>query len=138
MSFFFHLLRRLGLVRPERISFDLELGDRLALRDLARRERRSSNEVAADLLAEGLARRQAAGANLERWRALSPREQEVVALICLGHTTRQMAARLQISPETVNSHVYNALGKFGMRRRTELRQALGDWDFSAWIGGRRS
>ncbi len=132
MSFFLRVLHRLGLVRPERISFDLQLSDRLTLRELARREQRSSQEVAADLLTDALVRRQAADEHLSRWRTLSPREQEVVALICLGHTTRQMAVRLQISSETVNTHVYNALRKFGIRRRADLRQALADWDFSAW------
>ena len=133
MSFLQRLLFRLGLIRPERITFDLELGDRLALRDLARQEDRSSGEVAADLVAEALERRRAAGEHLDRWRSLTPREQEVAALICMGYTTRQMAARLQISPETVNTHVYHALGKFDLRRRTELRRLLGDWDFSEWV-----
>lgn len=132
MSFFLRILHRLGLVRPERISFEIQLGDRLTLRELARRENRSSQDMAADLLSDALARRQAADEHLVRWRTLSPREQEVVALICMGHTTNQMAVRLQISAETVNTHVYNALRKFGIRRRTDLRQALSDWDFSAW------
>ena len=132
MSFFLRILHRLGLVRPERISFDLQLSDRLTLRELARREQHSSQDLAADLLSDALARRQAADEHLARWRILSPREQEVVALICLGPPPRQMAARLQISEETVNTHVYNALRKFGIRRRTDLRQALSDWDFSAW------
>lgn len=133
MSFILRFLHRLGLVRPERISFDLKLGDRLTLRELARQEKRSSQDIAADLLSDALARRQAADEHLARWRTLSPREQQVVALICLGLTTRQMAARLQISPETVNTHVYNALAKFGIRRRADLRQALVDWDFRAWL-----
>ena len=133
MSFLKRLLYRLGLIRPERITFDLELGDRLTLRELARQEARPSGDVAADLLSDALARRRAADRHLDRWRSLTPREQEVAALICLGYTTRQMAARLQISPETVNTHVYNALGKFDLRRRTELRRMLEDWDFSEWV-----
>ena len=127
MSFFLRLLHRLGLVRPERISFDLQLDDRLALRELARREQRSSQDVAADLLSDALARRQAAEGYLEGWRALSPREQQVAALICLGLTTRQMASRLKISTETVNTHVYNALRKFDLTRRADLPRQLADW-----------
>ncbi len=133
MSMILRLLHRLGLVRPERISFDLELSDRLALRDLAREENRTSGDLAADLLSQALARRQTAAEHLELWRTLSPREQQISALICLGYTTRQMAARLQISTETVNTHVYNALRKFGLRRRSDLRRLLGDWDFTAWV-----
>ena len=131
--FIYRLLRRLGLLRPERLTFDLELEDRLALRELARQEKRRPDDVAAELLAAALERRRIAGEYLGVWHSLTPREQEVAALICLGYTTRQMAARLHISTETVNTHVYNGLRKFGLRRRTELRRLLGDWDFSSWV-----
>jgi DNA-binding CsgD family transcriptional regulator len=43
-----------------------------------------------------------------------------------------MAARLKISTETVNTHVYNALRKFDLPRRADLRRALADWDFKGW------
>ena len=131
--FIYRLLRRLGLLRPERLTFDLELEDRLALRELAREEERPADEVAADLLSAALVRRRTAGEYLDMWHSLTPREQEVAALICLGYTTRQMAARLQISTETVNTHVYNGLRKFGLHRRTELQRLLGEWDFSSWV-----
>ena len=131
--FIYRLLRRLGLLRPERLTFDLELEDRLVLRELAHQEKRRPDDVAADLLAAALERRRIAGEYLGVWHSLTPREQEVAALICLGYTTRQMAARLHISTETVNTHVYNGLRKFGLQRRTELQRLLGDWDFSSWV-----
>ena len=131
--FIYRLLRRLGLLRPERLTFNLELEDRLALRELARQEKRRPDDVAADLLAAALERRRIAGEYLGVWHSLTAREQEVAALICLGYTTKQMAARLQISTETVNTHVYNGLRKFGLHRRTELQRLLGDWDFSSWV-----
>jgi DNA-binding CsgD family transcriptional regulator len=56
----------------------------------------------------------------------------VAALTCLGYTNRQMAARLSLSPETIKTHVRNVLFKFGLNRKTDLRQALANWDFSAW------
>ena len=77
-------------------------------------------------------KRRRAEISLSRWRMLSPREQQVAALICLNYTGRQIAARLKISPETVKTHTRNLLNKFGLRTRTELRQVLADWDFSAW------
>jgi DNA-binding CsgD family transcriptional regulator len=104
-----------------------------ALQDLARREMRSEDEIAADLLANALARHQAAQDNLLRWHALTPREQEVSALACLNLTNVQIANCLMISPETVKTHVRNVLAKFNLRSKDELRQILGDWDFSAWV-----
>lgn len=103
-----------------------------SLRDLAAREQRPPEEVIAGLLNQALQQRQAAESSWKRWQTLTPREQQIAALVCLNHTSRQIAARLVISPETVKTHVSNLLRKFGLRTRQELRQALAGWDFSAW------
>ncbi|MBE9474527.1 MAG: response regulator transcription factor [Chloroflexi bacterium] len=103
-----------------------------ALQDLARRELRPEDEIAADLLTNAIARHQAAETNLRRWHVLTPREQEVSALTCLNLTNVEIAKCLMISPETVKTHVRNVLAKFNLRSKSELRQVLGDWDFSAW------
>ena len=135
MTLLQRLLRTIGLTRPDRLSFrmDEELAE--SLREMAYSQRRPQAELAADLLSEGLLRRQEEERKLEYWRSLSPREQEVVALVCLNYTNRQIAERLVISPETVKSHVANMLRKFGLRRRSDLRQYLDNWDFSAWDAG---
>ena len=104
-----------------------------ALQDLARRELRPEDEIAADLLTNALARHQAAEANLRRWHELTPREQEVSALACLNLTNVEIADCLFISPETVKTHLRNVLYKFNLRSKTELRQMMADWDFSAWV-----
>ncbi len=132
MTFWQYLKRILGFVQPSKrfFRFDQELVQ--PLRVLAERERRSEEEVAADLLYLALAQRDAAEANLQRWEALSPRQQQVVALTCLGYTNRQIAARLRISPETVKTYLRNILLKYDLRSKADLRQALSDWDFSAW------
>jgi DNA-binding CsgD family transcriptional regulator len=44
-----------------------------------------------------------------------------------------MAARLSLSPETIKTHVRNVLGKFGLKRKSDLRHILAGWDFSAWM-----
>jgi DNA-binding CsgD family transcriptional regulator len=111
-------------------SFDEEL-DR-SLQELARRERRSKQDIASELLSAALAQRGFAEANLELWRALSPREQQVTALVCLGYTNRQIAGQLFISIETVKTHVQNICRKYGLRTKNELRQAMEGWDFSSW------
>lgn len=109
---------------------DLRLDGRLAeyVHRLAEQERRSPAAVAADLLNSGLERRGLAHPNLQYWRYLSPREQEVAALVCLGYNNRQIAERLVINPETVRSHLRNILRRLNLRSRSELRLLLRDWD----------
>lgn len=51
---------------------------------------------------------------------LTAREQEVVKQIAEGLTTDEIAARLVISPHTVQRHRSNALEKLGLRNRVEL------------------
>lgn len=50
------------------------------------------------------------------WR-LTPREREVVNLIAWGLQNGDIADRLFLSPETIKSHVHNALGKLGAHTR---------------------
>jgi PAS domain S-box-containing protein len=51
---------------------------------------------------------------------LSPRESEVVRLVALGMTSRQIAEELTVSTETVRTHIRNALAKTGTRTRAQL------------------
>jgi DNA-binding CsgD family transcriptional regulator len=103
-----------------------------SLQDLARRERRPEGEIAADLLSIALVQREAAEANLRRWEKLTPREQQVVALVCLNLTNQEIAGRLYVSPETVKTHIRNVLYKFNLHSKADLRFLLSDWDFSSW------
>ncbi len=136
MTFWQRLLRLLGYEKStERLSFSADASLIRSLQNLAEHERRPEGELAAELLTYALAQRDAAEANLQNWRSLSEREQQVTALVCLGFTNRQIAARLVISPETVKTHMSRVLLKFGLRSRAELRQVLAEWDFSAWREG---
>ncbi len=54
-----------------------------------------------------------------REKALSNRESEVLAMLAEGLTGEQIAKRLVLSPETVRTHVRNAMGKLEARTRTE-------------------
>ncbi|GLY04556.1 MULTISPECIES: response regulator transcription factor [Actinoplanes] len=59
---------------------------------------------------------------------LSARELEIVRLVALGHTNREIARKLFLAEGTVKNHVTSVLGKLGVRDRTQaaLRaQALG-------------
>jgi PAS domain S-box-containing protein len=51
---------------------------------------------------------------------LTAREREVVTLIALGHDTGDIAGELHVSPETVRSHVRNAMTKLGVHTRAQL------------------
>lgn len=57
--------------------------------------------------------------NTELAPELTEREREVLNLMADGLTNRQIAARLNISTNTVNSHVRNILSKLGAANRTE-------------------
>jgi PAS domain S-box-containing protein len=48
---------------------------------------------------------------------LTEREREVITLVASGLQTSDVAVRLFLSPETVKSHVQNAMGKLGAHTR---------------------
>jgi DNA-binding CsgD family transcriptional regulator len=50
---------------------------------------------------------------------LTPREVEVLALVAAGHSNRQIAQALFISPKTVGVHVSNLLAKLDVASRVE-------------------
>lgn len=122
--------------RPDRLprgrSFALDTELHEPLEDLAKRERRPVEEIANDLLEQALGERAVAEERLQPWWELTPRQQQIAALICMGYTNEQMAVRLSISPETVKSHVRAILRQFRIHSRAELRQLLAGWDFSKW------
>jgi DNA-binding CsgD family transcriptional regulator len=55
---------------------------------------------------------------------LSGRELDVLHELAAGHSNKEIAARLHVSPNTVKTHVARVFGKLGARRRTEaIRRA---------------
>jgi len=64
-----------------------------------------------------------AGSNPRREK-VSPREADVLDLLCRGLTDRQIANRLGISPRTVDKHLEHAYVKLGVRCRV---QAASRW-----------
>jgi DNA-binding CsgD family transcriptional regulator len=62
----------------------------------------------------------------QRSDSLTAREAQVVQLIAGGLDTSEIAATLLVSPNTVRSHVRNAMSKLGARTRAQLvAQVLG-------------
>jgi DNA-binding NarL/FixJ family response regulator len=51
---------------------------------------------------------------------LSEREREVLGLVARGHSYREVADELHISPKTVENHVRNTMAKLHLTRRQEL------------------
>ena len=118
--------------RKQNANFSLDVNTLRSLQLIAEREQRTPEEIANQLLEDALRSHQAQEENWQRWQTLTPREQEIAALICMNYTSRQVAARLYISPETVKTHVEHILSKFGVSDRNLLRMMLSGWDFSAW------
>ena len=60
---------------------------------------------------------------------LTAREADVLRLIALGYVNKEVAARLNLSVKTVESHKSNAMNKLGMKSRVDIvRYAmLQDW-----------
>ncbi|MGN6215946.1 MAG: response regulator [Solirubrobacterales bacterium] len=86
-----------------------------AVRAAAAGKRHLAPAVAAGLKDEGVENRP----------ALSPREAEVLKLMALGHTNREIGAQLSLSVRTVETHRAHIQQKLGLSSRPELtRYAL--------------
>ncbi len=48
---------------------------------------------------------------------LTPRERQVLALICQGESDKEMSVTLRLSPNTVRNHIFSLYNKIGVRRR---------------------
>jgi|SRR5919108_3490164 DNA-binding CsgD family transcriptional regulator len=134
MSILQRLLYWIGLrSTPGPRHYEISESLQVTLKTLAEHERRPEHELAQDLFAAGLNQYRSFGELWHKWESLSPREQEVTALTCLGLTNQQIAARLSLSRDTIKTHIRNVLFKFGLNSKAELRHILANWDFSGWI-----
>ncbi len=56
---------------------------------------------------------------------ITPRQREILRLVALGHTNREIAASLDISVRTVEVHRFNLMRRLNVRNVAQLlRQAL--------------
>jgi DNA-binding CsgD family transcriptional regulator len=98
----------------------------------AREQLRTAHELFTDFGVEAFAERArlelaATGAHarkrtVETLDQLTPQETQVARLAALGETNREIAARLFISPHTVEYHLKKAFRKLGVKSRTQLAQ----------------
>lgn len=99
----------------ERLSAAYRTARRLGARPLAAE---AAKEAAA--LGDSVVRRLGRGAEADAEEGgLSRREREVVRLLAVGRTNREIAQQLFLSPRTVDMHVRNILRKLDCRSRVE-------------------
>jgi DNA-binding CsgD family transcriptional regulator len=106
----------------ERLGNAYRTARKLGARPLAAE---AAREVSA--LGESVARRLGRRAAAEADSAgLSPRELEVVRLVAVGRTNREIAHELFLSPRTVDMHVRNILRKLDCRSRVAAAHRAGE------------
>jgi DNA-binding CsgD family transcriptional regulator len=133
MELYEWLLELFRMKRPPGLRY-FELDEELhtALVDRADRESRPAEDIQREFVAAGLAQLQTSDELKARWETLSKRERDVTSLTCLKYTNRQMAAMMKVSPDTVKGYIRQALVKFNVHSKDELRILLELWDFSDW------
>jgi DNA-binding CsgD family transcriptional regulator len=102
------------------------------IKDVAKQQSRAEEDVIAEFTKVGLNQFLTQSEMQARWTSLSHREQQVVALVCLGYRNYEIAQTLGIAPETVKTHLQHIFDKFHLRGSKELRLTLKDWDFRDW------
>ena len=104
----------------------------MQIKKVAEQQGRSENDIFQDMLRAGMDSFAVHEDAVKRWNSLTRREQEVVALVCLGQRNYEIADILSIEPGTVKAHLQNIFTKYDLRSRRELRLALRTWDFASW------
>jgi two-component system secretion response regulator SsrB len=70
-------------------------------------------------------RRKRADRRLKTTSHITPRQREILRLVALGHTNREIAGFLKISVRTVEVHRFNLMHRLNVRNVAQLlRQAL--------------
>jgi DNA-binding NarL/FixJ family response regulator len=88
----------------------------VALRQAVRGDVTLSPDLARDLIARLAEDQPLPAASYE---SLTPREQELLKLVCQGLSNKKIAQHLFLSVRTVENHLANIYGKLGVRSRTE-------------------
>jgi DNA-binding NarL/FixJ family response regulator len=62
--------------------------------------------------------------NWNQFRHLTPREREIVVLVCEGHSNAEIARQLNQSVLTIKTQLNSVFGKTGVKSRTKLMTLL--------------
>lgn len=66
---------------------------------------------------------------LALWDKLTSREKEVVKLVALGITNREIGERLGLSERTVEAHRWRAQNKLNITKKSQLVEMIAQWHF---------
>lgn len=113
-------------------NFRLEVDTLDEIKLIAAYQNRTPEEIADQIILNAIRNDQVQADNYSRWLTLTSREKEVVALICTGYNTQEIADRLIIAKPTVKTHVTHILSKFDVPNRHALRLLLNGWNFTGW------
>jgi DNA-binding CsgD family transcriptional regulator len=115
---------RIVVLRPDHVRVAIRYGGFANVMD--------GVHVAACLAEPGQDARALRPARARRAGQLTRREQESLRLVAMGMTTTTAADQLGISPETVRTHVRNAMNKLGARTRAQaIAVAMRDGEIPA-------
>ncbi len=114
-------------------AFALDVETYKSLERMAEREQSTPEKVATRLFEFAIREQNIQTEAIRCWEDLTPRQKQIVAHICQRDTTRQIAAELHITPNTVKSHVDTIMEKFGVNSRAELRLMLSPWDLHSFL-----
>jgi DNA-binding CsgD family transcriptional regulator len=126
------LLYRFGYVRIRQPILYLEEEMVWMLASLSSSTQRDIEQTAHELLHTAVTNRLADATYLQLWQELTRREKQTAALVCLGFTNQEIAARMIISVNTVKTHIRSIFSKFGINSKHELQAILSGWDFTEW------
>ena len=126
------LLYRFGYVRIHQPVLYLEEEMVLVLASLSASSQQDIEQIAYELLHTAVTNHLADAAYLQLWQELTRREKQTAALVCLGFTNQEIAARMIISVNTVKTHIRSIFSKFGINSKNELQAILSGWDFTEW------
>ena len=85
------------------------------------------DRTGAELRAAGASVKKSVGETV----VLTAQEQRIAQLAAAGHTSKEIAAKVNLSPRTVESHMHRVFRKLGITRRAALSDALREYDFRA-------
>jgi two-component system response regulator NreC len=72
------------------------------------------------ILLEDMLPESQSGDNEDSWGSLSEREQQVLKMVALGHTSAEIAEQLNLSAKTVETYRARGMEKLGLRTRAAL------------------
>ena len=104
-----------------------------AVNELAELEQLNTHDLLISMVEAGVAERQFHFRFPELWDSLTSREQQVAAFACLGYANGEIASALNVTVNTIKTHIGRILRKFSVASKAELGRLLAHIDFDQWL-----